>query len=216
MTTLILVRHGQSTGNLMGVYCGQIDFPLSDLGFAQAEQTGKYIKENYSIDTVYASDLKRAIQTAEPTARAFGLETIPDADLREICVGEWQGQNADLIFRTRAEEMLRWRTDSSYAPKGGESFGELRIRINRFLDRVLEANRDQTVAVFAHAGTIGTILARCIPNREERLALVKNGEFENASVTVLRFCGRDYVDYLLVGYEGHLMELSSHTDGTVV
>lgn len=216
MTTLILVRHGQSTGNLMGVYCGQIDFPLSDLGFAQAERTGAYLKENYSIDTIYSSDLVRAMQTAEPTARAFGLKTIPDVDLREICVGEWQGVDADLIFRTKAEEMKRWRTDSSYAPKGGESFGELRVRINRFLDRVLEANQDQTVAVFAHAGTIGTILARCIPDREERLALAKNGTFENASVTILRFCRRDYVDYLLVDYEGHLAGLSSQTDGNVV
>lgn len=216
MTTLILVRHGQSTGNLMGVYCGQIDFPLSDLGFAQAERTGAYLKENYSIDTIYSSDLVRAMQTAEPTARAFGLKTIPDVDLREICVGEWQGQNADLIFQTKAEEMKRWRTESDYAPKGGESLGELRVRINRFLDRVLEANQDQTVAVFAHAGTIGTILARCIPNREERLALVKNGDFENASITVLRFCGRDYVDYLTVGYYEHLTGIFSQTDGNVV
>lgn len=216
MTTLILVRHGQSTGNLMGVYCGQIDFPLSDLGFAQAERTGAYLKENYSIDTIYSSDLVRAMQTAEPTARAFGLKTIPDVDLREICVGEWQGQNADLIFQTKAEEMKRWRTESDYAPKGGESFGELRVRINRFLDRVLEANQDQTVAVFAHAGTIGTILARCISNKEERLALVKNGELENASVTVLHFCGRDYVDYLTVGYYEHLTGIFSQTDGNVV
>ncbi len=216
MTTLILVRHGQSTGNLQGVYCGQLDFPLSELGFLQAERTGEYLKEKYSIDAIYASDLARAMQTAEPTARAFGLEVIPAEGLREICVGEWQGLNADWVYENKKEEMLRWKTDWSYAIKGGESFHQLQARINLFLDRVLDEHPDQTVAMFAHAGTIGTILARCIPDRDARLALLKKGDFENASVTVLHFCGRDYVEHLDVAYDEHVEGMSSQTGKDVV
>ena len=106
MTTLIMVRHGLSTGNLEGVYCGQLDYPLAEKGFAQAALTGKYLKKNYHIDHIYSSDLLRAMQTAEPTARAFGLEIIPESDLREIGVGEWQGQNAEMIIQTKVEEPI--------------------------------------------------------------------------------------------------------------
>ena len=216
MTTLIMVRHGQSTGNLNGVYCGQMDFPLSEKGFAQADLTGSYLKENYQIDHIYSSDLSRATQTAEPTARAFGLEIIPEPDLREIGVGEWQGQNAEMIIQTKKEEMHRWRTDWSYAPKGGESFGQLKERVDRFLCRVLDAHRDQTIAVFSHCGAIGFILAYCIPDKEERTALKNDRDFYNASVTVLRFEGRKFVDFLVLNSIEHLASLSTQTDGDVV
>lgn len=216
MTTLIMVRHGLSTGNLEGVYCGQLDYPLAEKGFAQAELTGPYLKEHYHIDHIYSSDLARAMQTAEPTARAFGLETIPETDLREICVGEWQGQNAEMIIQTKREEMHRWRTDWSYAPKGGESFGQLKERVERFLCRVLDEHRDQTIAAFSHCGAMGLILAYCIPDREERRAATKDQDFRNASITVLRFEGRRFVDILDIGYVGHLESLATKTDGNVV
>ena len=48
MTTMIIVRHGQSTGNVEGLYCGQLDFPLTQKGRAQAELAGAYFGEYMS------------------------------------------------------------------------------------------------------------------------------------------------------------------------
>lgn len=216
MTTLIIVRHGQSTGNVEGLYCGQLDFPLTKKGFAQAELAGAYLKEAYQIDAIYASDLCRAMQTAEPTARAFGLEIIPDKDLRETCVGEWQGHDADMICRTKAEEINRWRTDWSYAPKGGETLQQLHDRVHRFLDRVLAEHRDETVAVFGHAGSIGSILGRCIPDREKRREITKDCDLGNAAISVLKFNGSEFVEVTVWDYKKHLEGLSTITSQGVV
>ena len=216
MTTIIFVRHGQSTGNLAGVYCGQLDFPLTDKGKEQAVLLGNYLKNRYQIDAIYASDLCRAVQTAEPTARLFGLEISPEEDMREICVGEWQGQDADMIIRTRVEEMHRWRTDLTYAPKGGESFGQLRERVFRFVDRVLDKHRDQTVAVFGHAGAIGTILARYVTDSEKRNEITGGIELLNTEMCIFRFDGEKFIEVVEWGYRPHLPARATRSPENVV
>ena len=82
MTKIIIVRHGESKTNELGILVGQGDFPLTDLGLAQAEQTADALAEE-QIDAVYSSDLMRAMQTATPHATRRGLAVIPDKDLRE-------------------------------------------------------------------------------------------------------------------------------------
>ena len=73
-TTLIIVRHGESEANGSKRFAGHLDIPLSAKGLKQAELTAGYIKENYHVDAVYASDLQRAYHTALPIAQAFDLE----------------------------------------------------------------------------------------------------------------------------------------------
>lgn len=216
MTTLILVRHGQSTGNLKGLYCGQLDFPLSEQGFAQAELTGAYLKENYQIDAIYSSDLCRAMKTAEPTAKAFGLEIIPERDLRETCVGEWEGKVTDEVIRKYAAEYELWRTNPDYAPKGGESHSQTRERVWRCLEKILSKNEGKNVAVFAHVGTIGNIFCWCIPDAKTRNAMFSIDELHNASVTVVRIENGRFVDCTMNGYVEHLAELATSTDPETV
>ena len=73
MTTVLLIRHGQSVTNVTQVFTGHYDVPLSPLGQEQARRTAAYLQKNFRIDAIYASDLMRAMQTAQPTAAAFGL-----------------------------------------------------------------------------------------------------------------------------------------------
>ena len=60
MTRLLFVRHGQSEANLEGVFAGQIDPALTELGYRQAECTAEFIAKTYQVDAVYSSDLQRA------------------------------------------------------------------------------------------------------------------------------------------------------------
>ena len=78
MTTLIFVRHGQSESNLAKVFTGQGNTKLTPLGRAQAERTAEYLRD-FPISRIYASDLDRAMETASPTAKFFGLEVVPNA-----------------------------------------------------------------------------------------------------------------------------------------
>ena len=216
MTTLILVRHGQSVGNLQGLYCGQLDFPLSEKGFAQAELTGAYLKENYQIDAIYSSDLSRAMQTAEPTAKAFGLEIFPDRDLRETCVGVWEGQDADKVIRKYAEEYELWRTNHDYAPKGGESYRQVQERVCRCLEKILFENDGKTVAVFTHCGTIYHLFTGLIPDAKTRRALFDSREIYNAAVTVVHVDKGEFVDCPVFGSFEHLVGLATSTDPKTV
>ena len=60
MTRILLVRHGESTANLEGLFAGDYDAPLTDLGHAQAECTANFVISNYQVDAVFSSDLARA------------------------------------------------------------------------------------------------------------------------------------------------------------
>ncbi|RPI31749.1 MAG: histidine phosphatase family protein, partial [Chloroflexota bacterium] len=68
---LILLRHGESVGNANGVYQGQADFELSDLGRRQAQALAeRWVAEEKTFDLVISSPLLRARQTAEIIAEA--------------------------------------------------------------------------------------------------------------------------------------------------
>ena len=69
MTRLLFVRHGQSEANLEGVFAGQIDPALTELGYRQAECTAEFIAKTYSVDAVYSSDLQRAYHTGLAAGR---------------------------------------------------------------------------------------------------------------------------------------------------
>ena len=91
MTRLILIRHGQSEANKGIWWAGHTDAPLSEVGREQAAAAARYLRANEQIDVAYSSDLSRAMETARPTAEAFGLSVIPDKGLREIFSGKWEG-----------------------------------------------------------------------------------------------------------------------------
>ena len=94
VTSLLLVRHGQSEWNADGRWQGQADPPLSALGERQAVAATDQLD---GIDVVWASDLIRAARTAELVASELGVDVIVDARLRERHAGEWQGHTRDEI-----------------------------------------------------------------------------------------------------------------------
>lgn len=89
---LILVRHGQSTANATGVWQGQLDFPLSELGRRQAAEAGRALR-GIEISGAYASPLSRAFETATTVAReaAFEGEVVPVKGLMERQGGILEG-----------------------------------------------------------------------------------------------------------------------------
>src|ERR671939_942247 len=97
-TRILLVRHGQSQGNAERRFGGHSPTPLSELGFRQAEATARALAVE-NVTAIYSSDLLRAVQTAEPLARATGLEVRWSGAFRERNVGRLEG----LTFEEAAE-----------------------------------------------------------------------------------------------------------------
>lgn len=155
MTTLILVRHGQSQANLERRFAGHTNAKLTETGIEQAKLTAQYIKDNYNISKVYASDLSRAYETGKGISNLLGIEIIKNENLREIYAGKWEGMPFTDIQNTYAEDYSIWLNDIGNAKcTDGESTQELAERFIPAITEIAKENDGQTVAIATHATTI--------------------------------------------------------------
>jgi probable phosphoglycerate mutase len=153
-TRVLLVRHGQSQGNAERRFGGHSPTPLSGLGRRQAEATARALSAA-GVTAIYSSDLLRAVQTAEPLARATGLEITKTAALRERSVGLMEGLTFEEAAAAHPEEYAALlRRDFEHVLAGGESYRQLLDRAAAELDRAVERHRGGTLALFSHTGTI--------------------------------------------------------------
>jgi broad specificity phosphatase PhoE len=151
-----LVRHGETEWNATKRAQGQADVPLNEAGRLQAEAAAAQL-DGVNLVAVYSSDLIRAIDTAEPIARAHGLEVITDPAFREIDQGEWEGLGLKEIS-ARWPEL--WGPARHYVQRpGGESPEQVQKRALEALARVVERHNGGPVAIVSHGGTIRWIAA---------------------------------------------------------
>jgi broad specificity phosphatase PhoE len=118
---LILVRHGESTGNADRLLLGRIDAPLTDRGLAQAERVGPLVT---GATRVISSSLERARRTAE--ALGTGVPVEIDDRWIEVDYGDFDGRP---LTSVPDEVWARWRTDPDFRPPGGETLREAGTRV---------------------------------------------------------------------------------------
>lgn len=159
MTRIYFVRHGETEWNASLRYQGHADIPLGDAGIAQARALSERLK-TVKFAGCYASDLSRALQTAEIIAEPHGLVVQSLPQLRETHFGVWEGLTYNQIVDQYPEHMRNWQSDpvSTVIP-GGESLGDVAERVNQGLAMVLKQHQEGNVLVAAHGGTIRIILA---------------------------------------------------------
>lgn len=158
MTRLLFVRHGQSEANLEGVFAGQIDPALTELGYRQAECTAEFIARTYTVDGIYSSDLQRAYHTGLAVSEKLGLPITTDQGLREIFAGDWEGRTFVDLAEERAPAYVRWFEDIGHAQcPNGESVAELADRLYQTVCRIAEANPGKTLVLASHATPIRTV-----------------------------------------------------------
>jgi broad specificity phosphatase PhoE len=148
MTRLVLCRHAEE-GNL--AQAGELAAALADVSF----------------EAVYTSPLQRAVLTAEAVAAEHELVPIEVADLREIEFGEVDGLTFDQYPAQLQAELLS-RPLSVCFP-GGETYAELRDRVDRSLEQIAAAHEDEVVGVVTHAGPIRAALAMWLGISDEAI-----------------------------------------------
>ena len=99
VTTIFLVRHGETVDNARQIMQGQTQGELNELGFKQVQEVAARLSSE-AIDAVVASDLHRAIQTAEIIAKPHGLSVETTPLLRER---DWGGFTGRFIPDLRGE-----------------------------------------------------------------------------------------------------------------
>lgn len=201
MTKIILIRHGESMANSEGIFAGHLDVDLSPKGELQAQKTAEYIAQNYKVDKVMASDLKRAFCTANCVSEKFGLKTEPDQRFREIDAGEWDGAFFDKLPIDYPKDYALWKNDIGNALcTGGESVKDLSTRIMNALTDVALKNDGKTVVIGTHATPVRAATTMVLFNDIDEMKNVRWAK--NASVTELEYDGKWKI--VLQGYDKHL------------
>jgi 2,3-bisphosphoglycerate-dependent phosphoglycerate mutase len=177
--TLWLVRHGESTWNVLGLVQGQMRSPsLTPQGRRQSHDVAASLR-GLDFDTIYASDLDRAQQTADIIARTLGLGVHAHPLLRERSFGGHEGlQSSALdpgVTGIRGQQVV----DVHARPERGESLRDLYDRSGAFVEWLDTQPRHGAALVVTHGGTIRALRAYCAGVPVEEMTW---GTVDNASV----------------------------------
>jgi broad specificity phosphatase PhoE len=159
-----LVRHGESTWNTVGLAQGHNDqAELTSRGQRQAAEAAERFRGR-PVRAIYASDLRRALQTATAFGRVLGLPVITDARLRERSLGILEGTPAAAIGPEVTGLGDGRVLDPDARPYGGESVRDLYARAAGFCDDLVTDGRDLAagdgdVLIVAHGGTVRVLEA---------------------------------------------------------
>ena len=156
LPTLWVVRHGESTWNIAGLAQGHNDeAQLTERGQRQATEAAAQFGYR-PVRAIYASDLRRARQTADAFAAVLGLPVQPDKRLRERSLGVLEGTERTAIGPSDTGLADGLVIDPDARPPGGESVRDLYRRAAGFCDDLAASLPVGTgdVLVIAHGGTL--------------------------------------------------------------
>jgi broad specificity phosphatase PhoE len=146
------LRHGETPWNCEKKIQGSTEWvDLTDFGVELAERTRDGLKAaGLSFDRVFASPLRRALHTAQIVAEGFGMKPEPDARLREMGFGRYEGTL--MLDGAFADDNICacFKDPVSFVPKGGESFDDVTARARDFFENVLfplEGKAERVLAV---------------------------------------------------------------------
>lgn len=153
-TRVIAIRHGETAWNVDNRIQGQLDIGLNEAGLWQAARVAQALSDE-PIDTIYASDLSRAWQTAQAIAEVVACPLRPDLGLRERAFGEFEGLTYAEIEATWPDMSRQWRQrEPLWAPPGGESLVVLRERVLTTVTHLAAQHIGGQIVLVAHGGVM--------------------------------------------------------------
>lgn len=186
---LIVVRHGESEGNVAKRMQGHLDSPLSERGREQARLLGRWLTaQNIDWDAAYASPLLRARETAVLLGEGRDLPSaVLDPDMKEIHAGKLEGCTREEMEEAYPGFLERPITDlGDFAAFGGESYDAVQARVQSVLRKLHARHRDppHRVLLVAHGGFNFQLVkaVTCVP--VPRVNIVRWG---NCTASLLHF-----------------------------
>ena len=182
MTTLYLIRHGETTWNADGRFQGHQNTPLSATGSAQAQATAIALAQHH-FTAIYSSDLVRAAQTALIIAAPHRQPVQSDPRLREAFFGAWEGLTLPEITARWPELVAAWRQDSLHTrPPGGETLEQVQARVAEMLTELITRHADEQVAIIGHGGSLRAMITLALG---ADLSLFRRLRLDNCSISIL-------------------------------
>src|SRR5690242_11327595 len=157
MNRFFLIRHGATDLTGIEIYGRTGEVPLGTAGYAQAARVAQRL-EGEAITAVYSSPQERSVATARPLAERAGQQIRIAADLDEVDFGAWTGcRFSDL------HDDERWRAFNTIRSctriPEGELILEVQSRAVRFIETLVDPERDASIALFSHGDVIRAALA---------------------------------------------------------
>ncbi|MGA9532581.1 MAG: histidine phosphatase family protein [Anaerolineales bacterium] len=190
MTTVLFIRHGQNDFVGSGRLAGWLpNVHLNDVGRAQAQALAEGLA-GFKLDAMFASPLERTVETAEPIARAQGLQVNTRLGLGEIQYGRWQGRTLKSLRKLKSWRRIQYQPSLARFPEG-ESFPQAQARIVADVEelRSQHSGKRAIIACVSHADMIKLAVAHYIGLP---LDLFQRLVIEPGSVSVLSI-GKDHI-----------------------
>ena len=184
-TTILLIRHGETSWNAIRRLQGHTDIPLNEEGQRQAAALARALATE-QLDALESSDLQRAMQTARAVAAHHpGLRPRPNRQLRERAYGVFEGMLYQEIAQAYPADFARWqaRDPDAAMPAGGrlvESFRTFYARVVAALLDVGARHPGQTVAVVTHGGVLECVYRAACNTQGSG---PRDVDFKNASIS---------------------------------
>jgi broad specificity phosphatase PhoE len=172
---ILLLRHGQSEGNEGGRFGGHGPTPLTALGRRQAEAVARALAAEGGLSAIFASDLVRAKQTAEPIVAATGIAMRTTPALRERSVGVFTGMTFAEAEAAHPEVFAAMmRRDPDACPPEGESSRARLLHVGAFFDETVEQLGAAGCALFvSHAFTLNLLVRRLLGLAESPTVFIR-------------------------------------------
>ena len=186
--TIVLVRHGETDGNVHDKAQGHFDAHLTERGKQQAEALAPRLAK-LDFNAVYSSDLQRAVSTVTPLLNIRSDLTLETrSELRENHFGDYEDMLWTTVRENDPELFVRWNNwDTRPTTKfpNGESHGDMWKRVGNFADELLTKHDETrtTILVVAHGGSLQSFMAHLLGLQLENQWRFM---FDNASLTVVR------------------------------
>ena len=149
MSTIMLIRHGNTDWNLEEIFRGRVDVKLNKAGIKQAQLLAKYIG-SFRLEAIYSSPLKRALKTAEIIAAPHHMNAIPTQELIDLDFGEWQGLSHDIVKERYGTLYAEWlNIPHSVKIPNGENLNDASRRACNLINSIIIKHHG-TVALVSH------------------------------------------------------------------
>ncbi len=172
MNHLVIVRHAESERNLRRAQAKRerppdsqgdvrdVDVPLTPRGLRQALETGKYLARQFRFDHVFVSPYERTLQTAKTLLKQFPYtaDLTREERIREKEFGILDGMSGHGAQSEYPDEWRRREREGKYyyRPPGGESYPDVALRVQSFLDTLARDYRQQSVLAVCHSVVVLT------------------------------------------------------------
>lgn len=179
---IVLWRHGQTDWNIQNRFQGHSDIPLNEVGLEQARRAAPLLSA-LKPTRIIASDLIRAVQTAQALSDLTHIPIAIDSGLRETNGGKWEGKTGAQNREEDFDRFVNWLDgDDQPAGETGERRSEIATRAVNAIERAID-NSIQTLVVVTHGGTARCIIGKMLGLPMSQWSAI--GGLSNASWSIL-------------------------------